>query len=62
VFGKFYRVEETSERFQGLGIGLFICQQIIQRHKGTIGVKSAPGKGSEFYFYLPLNQNKEENH
>jgi two-component system, sensor histidine kinase and response regulator len=62
VFGKFYRVEETSERFQGLGIGLFICQQIIQRHKGTIGVKSAPGKGSEFYFYLPLNQNKEEKH
>jgi two-component system, sensor histidine kinase and response regulator len=62
VFGKFYRVEETSERFQGLGIGLFICQQIIQRHKGTIGVKSAAGKGSEFYFYLPLNQNKEENH
>ncbi len=62
VFGKFYRVEETSERFQGLGIGLFICQQIIQRHKGTIGVKSSPGKGSEFYFYLPLNQNKEENH
>lgn len=62
VFGKFYRVEETSERFQGLGIGLFICQQIIQRHKGTIGVKSEPGKGSQFYFYLPLNQNKEENH
>jgi signal transduction histidine kinase len=60
VFGKFYRVEETSERFQGLGIGLFICQEIIQRHQGTIGVKSTPGKGSEFYFYLPLNQNKDE--
>jgi two-component system, sensor histidine kinase and response regulator len=55
VFGKFYRIEETSERFQGLGIGLYICQQIIQRHQGTIGVKSKPGVGSEFYFYLPLN-------
>ena len=61
VFGKFYRVEETSERFQGLGIGLFICQQIIERHQGTIGVKSAPGEGSEFYFYLPLNPHNEEN-
>jgi two-component system, sensor histidine kinase and response regulator len=60
VFNKFYRVEETSERFQGLGIGLYICQQIIQRHKGTIGVKSKPGEGSEFYFYLPLTPNKEE--
>jgi signal transduction histidine kinase len=61
VFGKFYRIEETSERFQGLGIGLYICQQIIQRHQGTIGVKSKPGEGSEFYFYLPLNPDKEEN-
>lgn len=61
IFSKFYRVEETSERFQGLGIGLYICQQIIQRHKGTIGVKSTPSEGSEFYFYLPLNPDKEEN-
>jgi two-component system, sensor histidine kinase and response regulator len=59
VFSKFYRVEETSQRFQGLGIGLYICQQIIQRHHGTIGVKSTPGEGSEFYFYLPLNPDKD---
>jgi two-component system, sensor histidine kinase and response regulator len=59
VFSKFYRVEETSQRFQGLGIGLYICQQIIQRHHGTIGVKSTPGEGSEFYFYLPLNSDKD---
>jgi two-component system, sensor histidine kinase and response regulator len=61
VFSKFYRVEETSERFQGLGIGLYICQQIIERHMGTIGVRSNPGEGSEFYFHLPLNRNNEEN-
>lgn len=59
VFDKFYRIEETSERFQGLGIGLHICQEIIKRHDGKIGVISAPGKGSEFYFYIPLHSNQE---
>ncbi len=59
IFDKFYRVEETSERFQGLGIGLYICHEIIERHHGTIGVRSTPGEGSEFYFYLPLNSNTE---
>lgn len=54
LFEKFFRVEETSNRFQGLGIGLFICQEIIQRHGGQCGVESEPGKGSTFYFKLPL--------
>lgn len=60
IFEKFYRIEETSERFQGLGIGLYICQEIIDRHNGKIGVKSTAGKGSEFYFNLPLSPEKEE--
>ncbi|MNY40616.1 Sensor protein SrrB [compost metagenome] len=55
VFEKFYRVEETSIHFQGLGIGLYISAEIINRHGGEVGVKSKPGKGSEFYFTLPLN-------
>ncbi|HEY5464378.1 MAG TPA: hybrid sensor histidine kinase/response regulator [Hanamia sp.] len=55
VFNKFYRVEENSLRFQGLGIGLYICEQIIKLHHGVIGVNSKPGAGSEFYFYLPVN-------
>ena len=60
VFDKFYRIEETSERFQGLGIGLYICQEIIDRHDGIIGVKSNLGEGSEFYFQLPLNPAEEK--
>jgi two-component system sensor histidine kinase/response regulator len=55
VFDKFYRVEETSQRFQGLGIGLYISSEIIKRHGGQVGVKSEIGKGSEFYFLMPVN-------
>ena len=39
IFDKFYRIEETS-KLSGLGIGLYICQEIIDRHQGKIGVKS----------------------
>jgi signal transduction histidine kinase len=54
VFEKFYRVEETSQRFQGLGIGLYISSEIIRRHGGQINVKSNYGEGSEFYFTIPI--------
>ncbi|PWG82226.1 ATP-binding response regulator [Pararcticibacter amylolyticus] len=58
VFKKFYRVEETSHRFQGLGIGLYICSEIIKRHNGTYGVESTPGEGSVFYFSIPVIPNE----
>ncbi|MBS1659761.1 MAG: response regulator [Bacteroidetes bacterium] len=56
IFSKFYRVEETANRFQGLGIGLYICAEIIRRHEGEFGVESEPGKGSAFYFMVPVTQ------
>lgn len=59
VFDKFYRVEETSQRFQGLGIGLYISSEIIKRHGGKVGVNSTYGKGSEFYFLMPVDLQTE---
>lgn len=57
IFGKFFRVEESSLRFQGLGIGLYICSMIIKQHAGTYGVNSVPGQGSSFYFNIPAYLN-----
>ncbi|MDR3713606.1 MAG: response regulator [Puia sp.] len=56
IFSKFYRVEDTANRFQGLGIGLYICAEIIRRHQGKYGVESEPGHGSLFYFSIPLKR------
>lgn len=56
IFDKFYRVEENSHRFNGLGIGLYICAEIINRHGGTIGVNSVPNEGSEFFFIIPIHE------
>lgn len=59
IFERFYRVEGKSEKtFPGFGIGLFIASEIIRRHRGSIGVESEPGKGSRFYFSLPLAKKK----
>ena len=54
IFDRYYRIEEHAIQFQGLGIGLFISYEIIQRHHGKLWAESEPGKGSTFYFSLPL--------
>ena len=56
IFSKFYRVEESSLKFQGLGIGLYICAEIINQHQGSYGVESKIGEGTTIYFSLPYNQ------
>lgn len=54
IFNKFYRVPESSGYAQGLGIGLYICSQILEIHQAQYGVESETGKGSLFYFTLPI--------
>ena len=61
VFRKFYRVEGSAQRFQGLGVGLYICFEIIRRHNGKCWLESEVGKGSTFYFSLPIANPIAEN-
>lgn len=55
IFEKLYQVKANNEKtFPGFGMGLFIAKEIVKRHKGKIWVDSEPGKGSTFYFSLPV--------
>lgn len=55
VFTRFYQVEGTS-KMAGLGLGLYLSKEIVERHGGNIGVTSEIGKGSTFYFSIPRKQ------
>jgi two-component system sensor histidine kinase/response regulator len=54
VFGLFYQAADpVSRRTGGMGLGLYISKEIINRHNGRIWAQSAPGNGSTFSFSLP---------
>jgi len=54
LFDRYYRADYGGGQYSGMGLGLYICSEIIKRHGGTIGVDSRVGEGSTFWFTLPL--------
>lgn len=62
VFERFFRVDGVDEKtYPGFGIGLYVSAEIIRRHNGKIWVKSEKGRGSTFYFTLPIKKGKKRN-
>jgi PAS domain S-box-containing protein len=59
IWDRFYRVEGIdvqSGAGVGLGLGLYICRTVIEQHQGEVGIESAPGQGSTFWFTLPIQE------
>ncbi len=62
VFSKFFQANnKIRQSFAGLGLGLHISSEIIERHHGKIWVESTKGVGSTFYFSLPLSKRFTKN-
>ena len=55
IFELFERLGRGT-RSQGLGLGLVVCKRLVEAQGGKIWVESEPGKGSTFYFTLPMNR------
>ena len=54
IFERFYRVR-GEKTVTGTGLGLYICKQIIQAHRGKIWAESTPGQGTTFFIELPVD-------
>ncbi len=57
IWHRFYQVSNdqiSGGQKVGLGLGLYLCQTLIERHNGNVGVESQPGQGATFWFTLPV--------
>jgi two-component system sensor histidine kinase/response regulator len=51
-----YQRGQNVGKIKGLGLGLYLCRQIIQAHGGEIGVQTEPNQGACFWFTLPVSR------
>ena len=57
IFERFYQVTDPEEKtYPGLGMGLYISKEIVDRHHGRMWVESRKGEGASFYVALPILQ------
>lgn len=55
LFQKYFSIGDQKARRKGTGIGLYFCRLVVQAHGGEIWVESEPGKGSNFFFGIPIS-------
>ena len=60
LFQAFERLEAGATKSKGLGLGLLVCRRLVEAHGGRIWVESKVGKGSTFYFSIPINKRGEK--
>lgn len=63
IWERYVQVSETPVQGgwkAGLGLGLFICRQLILRQHGEVGVENTPGRGATFWFSLPISRQRQE--
>jgi signal transduction histidine kinase len=56
LFAPFQRLEKRPSGVRGVGLGLLVCRRLVEAHGGRIWVESKPGRGSSFFFTMPLSQ------
>lgn len=56
LFDRYYRINSNENQYYGLGLGLYICAEIIKKHNGKIGATSQADNGTAFWFTVPIHQ------